>query len=149
MGPGQLFESGGQSHVSIDWTPSSLEMVDQRRSGGSIIKRADEMERLVDLGRWDEARGLLLADVAMTATYKRRLLAKLLRQAEAWPDLKNLLRRPENDEELAMYAMAAERSGDMAGVDEVLSTGEASGEFNAQLIAELQQRVWARSRLER
>ena len=148
-GPGQLFESGGQSHVSIDWTPSSLEMVDQRRSGGSIIKRADEIERLVDFGRLDEARELLLADVAMTATYKRRLLAKLLRQAEAWPDLKNLLRRPENDEELAMYAMAAERSGDMAGVDEVLRTGEASGEFNAQLIAELQQRVWARSRLER
>ena len=37
----------------------------------------------------------------------------------------------------------------MAGVDEVLSTGKASGEFNAQLITELQQRVWARSRLER
>ena len=143
-----MFESGGQSHVSIDWTPSSLEMVDQRRSGGSTIKRVDEIERLVGLGRLDEARASLLADVAMTATYKRRLLTKLLREAEAWSDLKDLLKCPENDEELAMYAMAGERSGNMAGVDEVLSAGEASGEFSAQLIAELQQRVWARSRLE-
>ena len=148
-GPGQLFESGGQSHVSVDWTPSSLEMVDQRRSGGSTIKRVDEIERLVGLGYLDEARASLLADVAMTATYKRRLLTKLLRQTEAWSDLKDLLKRPENDEELATYATAGERSGNIAGVDEVLSAAEASGEFSAQLIAELQQRVWAHSRLER
>ena len=148
-GPGQLFESGGQSHVSINWTHTTLEMVDQSRSGGAIITKADEIEALVSAGRFGEARDTLLADKDMTPTYRRRLLAKVFRETDAWTDLKNLVGCPENDEELAMYAMAAERNGDMAGVDEVLAMAEASGEFSAPLVAELQQRIQVRSRLGR
>ncbi len=148
-GPGQLFESGGQSHVSFDWTPSSFESVDQGRSGGTAIATADEIERLVKSGRLDSARQLLADDVTMPATYKRRLMAKVFREAEAWTDLKHLLEHPENDEELAMYTLAAERSGDFTGVEEVLNASMTSGEISVQLAAGLQQRVSALSKFRR
>ena len=146
-GPGQLFESGGGSHVSFDWTPSSLEMVDQSRSGGSITIRADEVERLVSSGQFDEARRFLAGDNDLPETYKRRLWTKVFRETESWTDLKHLLERPQNDEELAMYTVASERSGDWTGVELALSSGESSGDFSPELIAELRQRVSTRLRL--
>ena len=124
-------------------------MVDQSRSGGAIITKVDELEALVSARRFIEARKRLLNDIDMTPTYRRRLLAKVFRETAAWTDLKNLVGCPENDEELAMYAMAAERSGDMTGIDEVLTMAAASGEFSALLVAELQRRIQARSTLGR
>ena len=148
-GPGQLFESGGQSYVNINWTPSTLEMVDQSRSGGAIVTKVDELEALVYAKRFREARQRLLDDTDMTPTYRRRLLAKVFRETAAWTELKALVGCPENDDELAMYALAAERSGEMTGVDEVLTAAAASGEFDSSLVAELQRRIQARSTLGR
>ena len=148
-GPGQLFESGGQSYVSMNWTPSSLDMVDQRRSGGSPIVRADEAERLVSSGRWDEARELLLADTMISPKYRRQLLTKVLNRLGSWAELKRLLAHPNNDEELAMYVMAAERASDMSGLVDVLNVAASSLEFSDQLVADLRQRIRARLMLER
>ena len=148
-GPGQLFESGGQSYVNINWTPSTLEMVDQSRSGGAIITKVDELEAFVSARRFGEAREMLLDDNDMTPTYRRRLLAKVFEETEAWADLKKLVECPENDGELAMYTMAAERCGDMTGVDEALTMAAASGEFSVLLVADLRRRIQARSTLGR
>ena len=68
-------------------------------------------------------------------------MSKALEVSEKWSDLKVLLGSPQNEEELAMYYMASERSGDMVGVEEVLESAESSGEFSAQLLAELKRRV--------
>ena len=148
-GPGQLFESGGQSYVNINWTPSTLEMVDQSRSGGAIITKVDELEALVSARRFSDAREMLLDDNDMTPTYRRRLLAKVFEETEAWANLKKLVECPENDRELAMYTVAAERCGDMTGVDEALTMAAASGEFSALLVADLRRRIQARSTLGR
>ena len=148
-GPGQLFESGGQSYLNFNWTPSTLEMVDQSRSGGAIITKVDELEALMSAGRFSEAGQRLLDDTDITPTYRKRLLAKVFRETEAWTELKNLVGCPENDDELAMYVLAAERSGDITGVAEVLTTAAASGEIDSSLIAELHQRIQARSTLGR
>ena len=148
-GPGQLFESGAQSYVNIDWTQSSLEVVDQGRSGGIIITQADEIERLIDTGYLDAAREMLQSAVAIPVTYKKQLLVKILRQDEAWKDLKKLLDSPQNNDELAMYAMEAERSGDVTGVDGVLNIIESNGEFSRELISEIRKRLTARLKLER
>ena len=143
-GPGQLFESGGKFHVSIDWTDSSLEMVDQARSGGSLIKKVDELEGLINSGRLDEARARLLADDSPPGPYRRQLLAKVLEQDEAWSDLKNLLANPQNDAELALFVAAAERGKDLHGVAEILEAAEESGGFSGELVNSLRQRVQAR-----
>ena len=92
---------------------------------------------------------MLLDDNDMTPTYRRRLLAKVFEETEAWADLKTLVECPENDGELAMYTMAAERCGDMTGVDEVLTMAAASGEFSVLLVADLRRRIQARSTLGR
>ena len=147
-GPGQLFENGGRSHVCIDWTASALEVGDQARSGGSVITEIDNIERLISAGLFSEAREALAADLALTPTYKRQLLAKLLTKAEDWTDLKDLLKCPQNEEELAMYVFASERTADMTGVEAVLKAAGANSEFSAQLVAELRRRVEARSKLE-
>ena len=92
---------------------------------------------------------MLQADSILAAPYRRRLLAKVLQEAEKWLELKSLLASPENDIELAMLILAAERSGNTTGVDEVLNAGEASGKFSEQLVVQLQRRLEARSRLKR
>ena len=139
-GPGQLVETGGKAHVDFTWTTSSLEMPDQGRSGGYNTALVDDVERMINSGHAEEAVEVLLSDSIITDSYKRRLLGKALEIAEKWSDLKSLLHPPQNDEELAMFYMSSERSGDMDEVAEVLESSEASGEFNAQLIAELKQR---------
>ena len=96
---------------------------------------------MINSGRPQEAIEVLMTDNVITDTYKRRLLGKALEVSEKWSDLKSLLASPQNEEELAMYYMASERSGDMVGVEELLESSEASGEFNAQLLTELKQRV--------
>jgi len=103
----------------------------------------------VSSGQFDEARRILADDSALPDIYRRRLLTKILRETESWTDLKSLLERPQNDEELAMYTVAAERSGDLTGVEAVLGTAEGSGDFSLLLIAELKQRVATRMRLGR
>ncbi len=146
-GPGQLAETGGKAYVDFTWTASSLEMPDQGRSGGYSTALVDEVEGMIASGRSEEAIDVLLSDTIIADAYKRRLLGKALEISEKWSDLKSLLCPPQNDEELAMFYMASERSGDMAGVLEVLESSEASGEFNAQLMAELKQRFRVRNRL--
>ena len=146
-GPGQLVETGGKAYVDFDWSTSSLEMPDQGRSGGYNTALADEVERMISSGRSEEAIEVLLSESVITDSYKRRLLGKALVIAEKWSDLRSLLLPPQNDEELAMFYMASERSGDMLEVADVLESSEASGEFNAQLITELKQRFRVRSRL--
>ena len=140
-GPGQLFETGGKSFVDFHWTASSLEVADQGKLGGYNTALVDEIERMINSGRSDEAIEVLLTDNVITETYKRRLLGKALQISEKWLDLKSLLKSPQNEEELAMYYMASEKSGNMVEVDEVLESAEASGEFNAQLLTDLKQRL--------
>ena len=146
-GPGQLFESGGQSHVAFDWTPSSLEVAHQGRSGGPTIARVDEIEHLIESGRYDDAQRRLMADTSVSRTYKRRLLTIALEKAEAWNELRGLLETPENDTELALYFAAAERGGNMDGVAEVLAASETNSNFDHQLIADLKKRLLVRLRL--
>lgn len=140
-GPGQLFEAGGKSYVDFHWTASSLEVADQGRSGGYNTALVDEVERMINSGCSEEAIEVLMTSNVITDTYRRRLLSKALEVSEKWSDLKVLLGSPQNEEELAMYYMASERSGDMVGVEEVLESAESSGEFSAQLLAELKRRV--------
>ena len=139
-GPGQLFETGGQSYLDIHWTASSLEVADQGKSGGYNISLVDEIERMINSGYPDEAIAVLSKDSVITRIYKRRLLGKALQSAEDWAALKNLLEYPQNEDELAMYYMASERSGDMVGVRETLQLSEKSGEFSAELLVDLIQR---------
>lgn len=146
-GPGQLFESGGKSYVSAGWTPSSIDMVDQNKSGGSIIVQLDEVERLIGLGQLIEARRLLSSDLDINPEYRRLLLAKILRQSEEWQELKELLSCPRNDEELVSFVAASERIGDFTEVDGVLSRAEEDGEYDPALISELKMRVRARRTL--
>ena len=146
-GPGQLTETGGKAYVDFTWTTSSLEMPDQGRSGGYNTALVDELERMITSGRSEEAIVILSSDTNITDAYKRRLLGKALEISEKWSDLRSLLCPPQNDAELATFYMASERSDDMVGVAEVLENSEASGEFNAQLMAELKQRLFVRNRL--
>ena len=142
-GPGQLFETGGKSYVEFHWTVSSLEIADQGRLGGHNTALVDDIERMINSGRSGEAIEVLLADTTITGTYKRRLLSKALQISENWSALKSFLKCPQNEDELAMYYMASERSGDMVGVDDLLQSAEASGEFSAPLVADLKQRLRA------
>lgn len=146
-GPGQLSETGGKSYVDFHWTASNLEVADQGRSGGYNTALVDEVERMINSGRPDEAIEILLTDNIITEPYRRRLLSKALEVSEKWLDLKNFLESPQNEEELAMYYMASERSGDTVGVGEVLESSEATGEFDAQLLADLKRRFQVRKRL--
>ena len=146
-GPGQFFESGGHSYVQFDWTPSSLDMIHQGKTAGSDISMVQDIERLLSQGQLEEARIQLTAAATLPPAYKRKLLTKLLSQDEAWSELKELLKCPANDEELALYVASAERSGDIAGVDEVLRACSSSGKFSSQLLEDLNRRVAARSRL--
>ena len=140
-GPGQLFEAGGKSYVDFYWSSSSLEIADQGRFGGYTTALVDDVERLISSGRPDEAIRILSTDNLITDTYRRRLIAKALQASERWSELSSFLVSPHNEEELAMYYMASERSGDMLGVGEVLASCESSGEFSPQLLAELKQRL--------
>ena len=146
-GPGQFFESGGHSFVEFDWTPSSLQLVHQGKAAGSEISMVQEIEGLLAQGHLDDARRQLAAATSLPPAYRRQLLTKLLAQDEAWSELKELLRCPTNDEELALYVASAERSGDIAGVPAVLLACANSGEFSSQLVEDLTRRVAARSRL--
>ena len=146
-GPGQLFEMGGKSYVDFRWTASSLEVADQGRFGGYNTALVDELERMINSGRSEEAIEVLMTSDAITETYRRRLLGKALETSEKWSALKGLLESPQNEDELAMYYMASERSGDMIGVEEVLESSESSGEFSAELLAELKRRIRVRNSL--
>ena len=146
-GPGQLFESGGTSHVNFYWTPSSFEIADQGRSGGYSTAIVDEVEGLIKSGRYQEGIEALLTDSTITATYKRRLLAKALNDSEDWSELKKLLESPQNNAELSMYFIASERSGDMEEVEKVLEDSEASGEFDGLLLSNLRQKFGAHKQL--
>ena len=148
-GPGQLAESGGKSYVDVSWTPSSLHLVDQSRSGGPIAAKSDEIERLVRSGRLPEAQELLLTDTALTQAYKRRLLAKVYVEDEQWSDLMSLLESPQNEDELAAFVAAAERSGHLSKAIDVLTRAKDSGETSPALIEELERRVRARAHFER
>ena len=123
------------------WSSSSLEIADQGRFGGYTTALVDDVERLISSGRPDEAIRILSTDNLITDTYRRRLIAKALQASERWSELSSFLVSPHNEEELAMYYMASERSGDMLGVGEVLASCESSGEFSPQLLAELKQRL--------
>ena len=140
-GPGQLFEAGRKSYLDFPWTASSLEMAVQGRLGGYNTALVDEVERMINSGCSEEAIEVLMTSNVITDTYRRRLLSKALEISEKWSDLKVLLGSPQNEEELAMYYMASERSGDMVGVKEVLDSSDSSGEFSAQLLAELKRRL--------
>lgn len=133
--------------MDFHWTSSSLEVADQGKFGGYNTALVDEVERMINSGRSKEAIEVLTTDCVITDTYKRRLLGKALEVSENWSDLKSLLGLPQNEEELAMYYMASERSGDMVGVEEVLDSSESSGEFSSQLIAELKRRFRVRNSL--
>ena len=148
-GPGQLYESGGKSHVSIQWTKSSLEMVDQTRSGGSVVASADEIEHLKATGRLDEALEKLQSDPIKSTPYGRRLLSNVMADGEKWEELKTLLADPQTDEELALLVRAAESSGDLIEAKEALLAADDSGSFSSELVTYLMRRVEARSRLER
>lgn len=145
-GPGQLVEAGGNAYIDFKWTTSSLEMPDQGRSGGYNTALVDEVERMINSGRSAEAIEFLQSDSVITDPYRRRLLGKALENTENWSELRSLFKPPHNDEELAMFYAASERSGDMVEVSEVLESSEASGEFDAQLVTALKQRlrVWNR-----
>ena len=148
-GPGQLAESGGQSYVDVSWTPSSLHLVDQSRSGGPIAAKSDEIERLVRSSRLPEAQELLLADTTLTQAYRRRLLARVYEVGEQWSNLVNLLESPQNEDELATFVAAAERSGNLPKAIDVLDRAKDSGETSPALIQELERRIRARAHFER
>ena len=143
-GPGQLYESGGKSWISVSWTRSSLEMVDQNRSGGSDIEVVDDIERLISVGELKRAREALAGQSNISPEYGRRLLVRILNQAEEWQELKELLNPPLNNEELALVVAASERCGDLEGAAEMLAKAESSGNYNVKLIAQLDQRIQAR-----
>ena len=148
-GPGQLAESGGKSYVDVSWTPSSLHMVDQGRSGGPLARKSDEIERLLRSGRLVEAREALLTDTTLTQAYKRRLLARVYEENEQWLCLMSLLELPQNEEELASFVAAAERSGHLREAVDVLTRARDSGEISPALIDELDRRIRARALFER
>ena len=120
-----------------------MEIADQGRSGGYSTAIVDEVERLIKSGHYKEGIDILSTDSTITAMYKRRLLAKALNDSEDWSELKKLLESPQNNEELSMYFMASERSGDMEEVEKVLEFSEASGEFDGLLLSNLKQRFQA------
>ena len=148
-GPGQLAESGGKSYVDITWTTSSLHMVDQSRSGGPVTAKSDDVEHLVRTGRWKEARDMLLTDTALSQAYKRRLLAKVYEEGEQWLDLMRLLDPPRNEDEVATFVAAAERSGHLTNALEMLARAKDSGEISQALIVDLDRRIQARLRFGR
>ena len=148
-GPGQLAESGGKSYVDIAWTASTLHMVDQSRSGGPVTAKSDDIEGLVRSGCWQEARDILLTDTVLAPAYRRRLLAKVYEEDEQWLDLMSLLESPRNEDEVATYVAAAERSGHLTNALPMLARAKDSGEFSPALIAELDRRIQARLRFER
>ena len=145
-GPGQLFETGGQSHLAFQWTASSLEVADQGRSGGYSIALADEIERMISSGYPHEAIAILSNDSVITGVYRRQLLSKALGRAEDWLALKNLLESPQNEDELAMFYTASENSGDMSGVAEALEIAKRNGEVSTQLLTTLMQRFEVRKK---
>ena len=148
-GPGQLFESGGDSVVDFHWTASSLEVATQGTFGSYSTDLADSIERMINAGSSEEAIEVLSTDALISNPYRRRLLAKALESSERWTELKALLKSPENEAELALYYSASERSGDLSGVDEVLRDSDATGEFDSQLLDSLKRRFMVRKTLGR
>ena len=92
---------------------------------------------------------MLLTDTNLSQAYKRRLLAKVYEEGEQWLDLMSLLESPQNEDELATFVAAAERSGHLPNALEVLARAKDSGEISPALIAELDLRTRARLRFER
>ena len=148
-GPGQLFESGGQSYVPIEWSESYRVLNAPQAIGvsGSPSTKLDEIEGHIRRKQYHKAKASLSASQWIPSYLKRQLFAKIFSQNEEWPELARLLEAPLNDEELALYVSAAEKIGDVSGAIKVLKTAAQNGRFSHLLVKTLQQRMQVRHKI--
>ena len=146
-GPGQLYETGGDSHLSFSWTRNLVESTVQGRMGGVDTVIVDEIEQLISSGRSEEAVQVLENTDTIPDTYKRLLLAKAFRESQQWAALKELLNPPQNTQEFMDYFVAAERSGDLSGVEELLDSFQSENKIDLSVLRDLRLRLSARTEL--
>lgn len=142
--PGRLIALGGHSYADVSWTPVPKNLlVNTGRGGGPDIVLAEQIEKLIAYGKYEDAVKYIEATRDRLGLYGKKLMFEALFKGKEWKRLKEEIGEPKDSDELTKLVVAIIALKNWTDGEKVLKAAEESGQFPKILLTELKNRLLA------
>jgi hypothetical protein len=141
---GRLPRYGGKSYLDVKWSPEPLHrLVNTSAGGGNMISVLETIEKLMQVGSFEEATAVIDNSLGILSHHGRSLLSECLYRAENWERLEAHLSEPRNDDELVKSVLASTSLKHWSRAENTINTAEKNPSFSKKLISDLRGRIAA------
>ena len=141
---GRLPRYGGKSYVDVKWSPEPLHrLVNTATGGGSMISILETIEKLMQIGSFEEASIIIDNNLKILSHHGRSLLSECLYKAENWERLEAHLSEPKNNDELVKSVLASISLKHWSRAENTINVAEKNPNFSKKLISDLRGRITA------
>jgi hypothetical protein len=147
---GRLPRYGGKSYADVEWTPEPLhKLVNTSTGGGSMISILETIEKLMQIGSFEEAISIIDNNLEILSYHGRPLLSECLFKAENWERLESHLSEVRNDDELMKSVLASVSLKHWDRAENKVKIAEKNPNFSKMLISDLRKRISAEKGMSR